>query len=622
MRELTGARAVMLFENSELRNESAIIFINPERSNHLKKNIRIGDVKKLFDNKNEASILRYMDAPSGFSDFLRKNGFLVNMVCPVSDHRKLIGGIIAFGLVDNKGLKLIVEVLDVLLETVVLVLRNAQLIKNQDLIIQDRTKEIEKAKNLAEFSNKAKSEFLAGITHELRTPLNTVIGYSNLLLRDDAIGKEPLSRRQSENLSIINRSGEHLLLLINNVLELSRIEADQLKISLVVTHIGKLLNDIEEMFSLTAREKGIKLIFNIADNVPATIKTDLAKLRQILINLVDNAIKFTPTGEVTVTVGLDKPMAVVKNRNLITLCFTVRDTGQGIDADEMDKLFKAFSQTQSGRTIQKGTGLGLVISQKFLNFMGGDITVDSQPGKGTVFVFNIQVECIKDPHALNDKSRRRQIRHLKEGQSGYRILVVDDMPISRELLGKLLRPLGFDVREAENGQVAVEQCKQFKPHLIWMDIRMPVMDGYEATRHIKSSPDGRHIKILALTANSFEEEHVKIFEAGCDDFLIKPFKEYDLLTMMATHLGLKWEYQDKKETTFKMVEALNSALEALPREIVETLYNEALKANMNAVNAVIDKIRILNPTLAAELKRLADQFNFALITEMIREVIN
>ena len=231
LRELTGARAVMLFENSELRNESAIIFINPERSNHLKKNIRIGDVKKLFDNKNEASILRYMDAPSGFSDFLRKNGFLVNMVCPVSDHRKLIGGIIAFGLVDNKGLKLIVEVLDVLLETVVLVLRNAQLIKNQDLIIQDRTKEIEKAKNLAEFSNKAKSEFLAGITRGFRTPLNTVIGYSNLLLRDDAIGKEPLSRRQSENLSIINRSGEHLLLLINNVLELSRIEADQLKIS-------------------------------------------------------------------------------------------------------------------------------------------------------------------------------------------------------------------------------------------------------------------------------------------------------------------------------------------------------------------------------------------------------
>ncbi len=403
------------------------------------------------------------------------------------------------------------------------------------------------------------------------------------------------------------------------MLELSRIESGRVSVNITSCDLDELRLSLEDMFTHDAAQKGLRLEFELAADLPRFVKTDKVKLRQVLINLLSNAVKFTEKGVVRVRAGASSPG---DDSDSVRLRFEVSDTGEGIAPDEQAVLFNVFAQTQSGRETQKGTGLGLSISQKFVKLMGGDITVNSQPGKGSVFAFEIPAKRTEAPPLRDRKPTSRMISGLQSGQTRYRILVVDDMPNSRALVVRLLRPLGFDVREAENGQTGIEQWERFNPHLIWMDIRMPVMDGYEATRRIKAAPGGGQTKILALTANSFEEERAKILESGCDDCLSKPFKANDLLEMMAEHLEINWAYEDSKEENIEASEAFTPALEALPRELVEALYNEAVRANIKTVNELIDEIYTHNPGIAAEFKQLADQFKFAQLAEMIRGVIN
>jgi PAS domain S-box-containing protein len=399
--------------------------------------------------------------------------------------------------------------------------------ENLEQQITERTNELQQAKVAAEASNKAKSTFLATMSHELRSPLNTVLGFSDLLLRDGATGKETLSPGQQENLTIVHRSGEHLLTLINNVLELSRIDAGRVKVETTQCGLHALLNDLEDMFSLKTREKGLTLRFELATDLPPFVRTDEVKLRQVLINLVGNAVKFTETGEVIVRTGVRPQGDTPSDSGEAMLFFEISDTGPGIAPEEMDILFDAFSQTWSGLAKHEGTGLGLTISRQFVNLMGGEITVVSQPGKGATFAFEIPVGKM-DAAAMAPEPVVRRITGLKPGRTVYRILIVDDNAGSRKLLLNLLQPLGFELSEAEDGQEATEKWSEFDPHLIWMDMRMPVMNGYEATQHIKASPGGQNTKILALTASSFEEERARILEAGCDDFLRKPFRETDI----------------------------------------------------------------------------------------------
>jgi signal transduction histidine kinase/CheY-like chemotaxis protein len=383
--------------------------------------------------------------------------------------------------------------------------------------VEQRTAELNQAKNGAELANRAKSEFLANMSHELRTPLNAILGFSQLMNRETS-----LTQTQKENLGIINRSGEHLLSLINDVLDLAKIESGKMALNPNDFDLYAVLDLIEEMLAIRAESKGLQFIFEKADNLPQYVKADDKKLRQILINLLGNAIKFTSSGSVMLRVDwVDAQQP--------TLRFIVEDTGLGIAPAEMDTLFDAFVQTEAGRQSQQGTGLGLPITKQFIEMMGGNITVASQLGQGTTFKFEIQVQSSEASRIQIQRPSQRVIA-LESGQPDYRILVVDDRWENRQLLLKLLQPVGFHVQEASNGQEAIEIWQQWQPHLIWMDMRMPILNGYDTTQHIKTYLQGQATVIIALTASTLEEEKAVVLAAGCNDFVRKPFPEGIILT--------------------------------------------------------------------------------------------
>ena len=462
--------------------------------------------------------------------------------------------------------------------------------------------QVQRAKEVADAANKAKSEFLANMSHELRTPLNAILGFVQVMTRDSSLNQD-----QKEHLEIIGRSGEHLLSLINDVLEMSKIEAGQLTLNEVSFDLYRLLNSLQDMLELKAESKGLQLIFDRAPDVPQYIRADESKLRQVLINLLGNGIKFTESGHVILRVRTGKvaegkgdkgdkgdteekkdfscqPMTYDHSQRQestgalvlakwdgvptgeqgseiaalppcssipLPLLFEVEDTGPGIAPEDLDRLFEAFGQTETGRKSQEGTGLGLPISRRFVHLMGGDITVESTPGVGSSFRFYIQINLAEASEVQTLKPHRQAIG-LEAGQPTYRILVVEDKWANRQLMVRLLAPLGFEVREATNGQEAIALWQDWHPHLIWMDMRMPVMDGYEATREIKARSGDRSPVILALTANAFEEERLVALAIGCDDFIRKPCQEEVILEKMAEYLGVRYSYTDSTETTIDL----------------------------------------------------------------------
>ncbi|MGK7896994.1 MAG: PAS domain S-box protein, partial [Xenococcus sp. (in: cyanobacteria)] len=481
--------------------------------------------------------------------------------------------------------------------------------------ISDRKKaelELYNAKEAAESANRAKSEFLASMSHELRTPLNAILGFTQVMNRDSSLGNE-----QKQNLGIINRSGEHLLELINDILEMSKIEAGRTTINENSFDIYRLLDSLEEMLRLKADAKGLQLIFERTTDVPQYIKTDEGKLRQVLINLVGNAIKFTAEGGVTLR------GKTIDNSHLL---FEIEDTGPGIDADEIDKLFEAFGQTETGRKSQQGTGLGLPISQKFVQLMGGNIRVSSILGQGTMFAFDIGISLAEARDVQTNKPTRKVIG-LAPDQPEYRILAVDDRLESRLLLVKILTNLGFSVREAANGQEAIAQWESWSPHLIWMDMRMPVMDGYEATKQIKATMKGQATVIIALTASAFEEERTVVLSAGCDDFMRKPFREEILYEKMAEHLGVKYMYEEENLGAQGFVPSPQAGAEAeqslavylsqMDTEWIDQLHQAAIECSDDLILELSEQIPEENAQLAITLQDLANNFLFDQIIDLI-----
>lgn len=518
-----------------------------------------------------------------------------------------------------------------------------------EIRVEDRTAELQKAKETADAANQAKSEFLANMSHELRTPLNAILGFTQIMHRDPE-----LSQRQQENLNIISHSSEHLLDMINDVLEMSKIEAKRITLNQNRFNLHGLLDTLREMFRLRAESKGLQIIFECAANVPQYIQTDEGKLRQILINLLSNAIKFTETGSVIVRVqAREANESSEGNSGPISLLFEVEDTGAGIAPHELEAIFEPFTQSETGRRSQQGTGLGLPISRQFVQLMGGELAVTSTLNQGTVFRFDILAQLADAPTRQTQQAAQRVIG-LAPSQPTYRILVVDDRWENRQVLVRLLTPLGFEVREAENGQAAVEQWEDWKPDLIWLDMRMPVMDGYETTRQIRdresfvsahSSPginENVHLvndkqitanhrqmaKIIALTASTFEEDQIAVLEAGCDDFVRKPFRESIIFEKMAEHLGVRYLYEQsassspESSTEPAAAPSLQAALSEMPTDWVITLRQTALQLDGRQIFRLMEQIPVTQSFLTRTLTDLVNNFRFDKITDYANEILN
>src|SRR5919202_1424873 len=500
--------------------------------------------------------------------------------------------------------------------------------RRQELALQNQA--LEKAKHEAEAANRAKSQFLSKMSHELRTPLNAILGFSQVMARDKSLKTEQL-----EYLGIINRSGEHLLDLINDILSMSKIEAGQVTFNENRFDLYCLLDSLEEMLRLKATSKGLQLIFERTPDVPQYVQTDESKLRQVLINLLGNGIKFTQAGTVTLRVLRELKVGSleswkveswkVKEGNLptnqrtneptckpATLRFEVSDTGPGIAPNELDTIFDPFVQTETGRQSIDGTGLGLPISQQFVRMMVGNITVSSSLGQGAIFTFEIQVGLATSADEKPISSQRRVIS-LEPNQPPYRILVIEDIAENRQLLFEILKVLGFEVRTATNGQEGVALWESWSPHLICMDMLMPVMDGYEATQQIKQTSNGQDTVIIALTASAFEEQREAILRSGCDDFLPKPFQQEELLQKIGHYLGVRYLYEEQQLPTLPQppdseAPLIPEALAIMPAPWITQLHQAALYADDELINQLIQQIPLEHGSLSRALREMLNNF--------------
>jgi len=478
--------------------------------------------------------------------------------------------------------------------------------KHLEQVVEQRTAELVVARDQALAASRAKSTFLANMSHELRTPLNAILGFSNLLRERGA------SEQQRRDLDIINRSGEHLLGLINDVLDVAKVEAGRSEIETVPCDLGRLIEDVKEMVTPRASQKGLALRVE-RPPAPLFVRTDPSRLRQVLINLLNNAVKFTDSG--SVTLRMKTSPAIDPGEVLLTL--EIEDTGQGIGAADQAVIFDAFVQTSAAMR-QEGAGLGLTISRQIVELMGGTIEVESAPGQGSLFRTEIKMERAQESD-VNQAADLERVTALADGQPEFRILIVEDQQESWMVLERLLENAGFRVRVAENGAQGVKEFREWRPQFIWMDLRMPVMDGLEATRRIRACEGGREVKIAAVTASGYVGERREILAEGLDDYVRKPYRPAEILDCLARHLGVRYQVSEgpAKSNSEGAGELMAEDLSALPDELRKQLRDALITLEPAVISKAIERVSQENRPLGLILTRYADRYAYSKIFNAI-----
>jgi CheY-like chemotaxis protein len=448
------------------------------------------------------------------------------------------------------------------------------------------------------------------MSHEIRTPLNAIIGFSQLLNR------EQLTDAQKEYVVSIHRSGEHLLRLINDILELSKIEAGRVELNPTNVDLHALFADIEMMFTGQAKAKQLHLIFETLADLPLNILVDDNKLRQILINLIGNALKFTAKGDISVRARI-----VQTNDLKSILVVEIQDSGAGISEHELGKIFRQFEQASAGIKQSSGTGLGLSLSRELAILMGGNITVASEDGKGSVFIFHVEVQIGK-----NEPEGKKIAKHvigIDNHMNTIRILVVDDKEDNLKVVTNFLKLVGFETLEAVNGEDAISKFVSWNPHLILMDLRMPVMDGYEAIRRIKATSKGKQTPIIVLSASQFEEGKASLILPDIQGYIRKPFRENELFETIGKVLGIDYRYVEELPAVAVSLyltspEVVAEDVTKLPQELISQMREAVDIGDFYRLTDLLKAIEPGNPELAKHLKNYANNFDHDYLQQVIK----